>query len=137
MDITVFYLSIVLPNSSLIMQLVLMYHDHDFFPSKQLQICFLFRFILSSIITGYYFIGLAFLNKLTCDGLSFLQSDLYTLVDGFVLRNNARKDPSNPSIELGPEFKKAGYLLCGLGVLNACNLLNVLANCSFFTFIGR
>lgn len=39
----------------------------------------------------------------------FLQSDLYTLVDGFVLRNKARKNPSNPSIELGPEFKKAGY----------------------------
>lgn len=35
-----------------------------------------------------------------------LQSDLYTLVDGFVTRNSARANPSNPSIELGPEFKK-------------------------------
>lgn len=34
------------------------------------------------------------------------QSDLYTLVDGFVTRNKARSNPSNPSIELGPEFKK-------------------------------
>jgi len=37
---------------------------------------------------------------------SFLQSDLYTLVDGFVIRNKARANPTNPSIELGPEFKK-------------------------------
>lgn len=35
-----------------------------------------------------------------------LQSDLYTLVDGFVIRNKARANPANPSIELGPEFKK-------------------------------
>jgi hypothetical protein len=34
------------------------------------------------------------------------QSDLYTLVDGYVIRNPARVKPSNPSIELGPEFKK-------------------------------
>jgi hypothetical protein len=36
----------------------------------------------------------------------FPQSDLYTLVDGFVTRNPARANPANPSIELGPEFKK-------------------------------
>jgi UTP--glucose-1-phosphate uridylyltransferase len=36
----------------------------------------------------------------------FPQSDLYTLVDGFVIRNPARANPANPSIELGPEFKK-------------------------------
>jgi UTP--glucose-1-phosphate uridylyltransferase len=35
-----------------------------------------------------------------------VQSDLYTLVDGFVIRNPARQNPTNPSIELGPEFKK-------------------------------
>jgi UTP--glucose-1-phosphate uridylyltransferase len=35
-----------------------------------------------------------------------MQSDLYTLVDGFIIRNPARTNPSNPSIELGPEFKK-------------------------------
>jgi UTP--glucose-1-phosphate uridylyltransferase len=28
------------------------------------------------------------------------------LVDSFVARNAARTNPSNPSIELGPEFKK-------------------------------
>jgi UTP--glucose-1-phosphate uridylyltransferase len=28
------------------------------------------------------------------------------LVDGFVTRNPARANPANPSIELGPEFKK-------------------------------
>ena len=36
----------------------------------------------------------------------FPQSDLYTLVDGFVIRNPSRANPANPSIELGPEFKK-------------------------------
>lgn len=36
----------------------------------------------------------------------FLQSDLYTVVDGYVIRNEARVNPSNPSIDLGPEFKK-------------------------------
>ncbi|KAM0887446.1 hypothetical protein ACQ4PT_029023 [Festuca glaucescens] len=48
--------------------------------------------------------------KATSD-LQLVQSDLYTLVDGFVTRNSARTDPSNPSIELGPEFKKVGSFL--------------------------
>ncbi|CAK9317954.1 unnamed protein product [Citrullus colocynthis] len=48
--------------------------------------------------------------KATSD-LLLVQSDLYTLVDGFVLRNKARQSPSNPSIELGPEFKKVGNFL--------------------------
>ncbi|KAM7515917.1 hypothetical protein LguiA_005500 [Lonicera macranthoides] len=43
--------------------------------------------------------------KATSD-LLLVQSDLYTVSDGFVVRNNARKNPENPSIELGPEFKK-------------------------------
>ncbi|CAD6252157.1 unnamed protein product [Miscanthus lutarioriparius] len=43
--------------------------------------------------------------KATSD-LQLVQSDLYTLVDGFVTRNSARTNPSNPSIKLGPEFKK-------------------------------
>ena len=42
-------------------------------------------------------------NVITC---LVLQSDLYTLQDGFVTRNPARAKPENPSIELGPEFKK-------------------------------
>lgn len=42
-------------------------------------------------------------NTISCP---VLQSDLYTLQDGFVVRNQARANPENPSIELGPEFKK-------------------------------
>lgn len=49
--------------------------------------------------------------KATSD-LLLVQSDLYTLSDdGYVVRNEARKIPSNPSIELGPEFKKVGNFL--------------------------
>uniref|UniRef100_A0A2P2M0J3 UTP--glucose-1-phosphate uridylyltransferase n=3 Tax=Rhizophora mucronata TaxID=61149 RepID=A0A2P2M0J3_RHIMU len=48
--------------------------------------------------------------KATSD-LLLVQSDLYTLEDGFVIRNKARTNPENPSIELGPEFKKVGNFL--------------------------
>ncbi|KAL6844929.1 hypothetical protein ACP4OV_025588 [Aristida adscensionis] len=48
--------------------------------------------------------------KATSD-LLLVQSDLYTLVDGFVIRNPARTNPANPSIELGPEFKKVANFL--------------------------
>ncbi|KAM7268063.1 hypothetical protein ACFE04_010229 [Oxalis oulophora] len=48
--------------------------------------------------------------KATSD-LLLVQSDLYTLEDGLVVRNKARTNPSNPSIELGPEFKKVGNFL--------------------------
>ncbi|KAJ6809870.1 UTP--glucose-1-phosphate uridylyltransferase [Iris pallida] len=48
--------------------------------------------------------------KATSD-LLLVQSDLYTLVDGFVTRNKERTNPANPSIELGPEFKKVGNFL--------------------------
>ncbi|KAK9285431.1 hypothetical protein L1049_024624 [Liquidambar formosana] len=48
--------------------------------------------------------------KATSD-LLLVQSDLYTLADGFVIRNPSRKNPANPSIELGPEFKKVGNFL--------------------------
>ncbi|PPD74716.1 hypothetical protein GOBAR_DD28366 [Gossypium barbadense] len=48
--------------------------------------------------------------KATSD-LLLVQSDLYTLVDGFVIRNKDRANPTNPSIELGPEFKKVGNFL--------------------------
>lgn len=48
--------------------------------------------------------------KATSD-LLLVQSDLYTLVDGFIIRNKARASPANPSIELGPEFKKVGDFL--------------------------
>ncbi|KAL3613367.1 UTP--glucose-1-phosphate uridylyltransferase [Castilleja foliolosa] len=48
--------------------------------------------------------------KQTSD-LLLVQSDLYTLSDGFVTRNPARTNPANPSIELGPEFKKVASFL--------------------------
>ncbi|XP_058179689.1 UTP--glucose-1-phosphate uridylyltransferase-like [Rhododendron vialii] len=48
--------------------------------------------------------------KATSD-LLLVQSDLYTLNDGFVVRNPARANPANPSIELGPEFKKVANFL--------------------------
>ncbi|KAM3712998.1 hypothetical protein ACJW31_01G221600 [Castanea mollissima] len=48
--------------------------------------------------------------KATSD-LLLVQSDLYTLEDGFVIRNKERTNPANPSIELGPEFKKVGNFL--------------------------
>jgi UTP--glucose-1-phosphate uridylyltransferase len=48
--------------------------------------------------------------KATSD-LLLVQSDLYTVEDGLVVRNKARTNPSNPSIELGPEFKKVGNFL--------------------------
>ncbi|KAI5408144.1 hypothetical protein KIW84_054109 [Lathyrus oleraceus] len=48
--------------------------------------------------------------KATSD-LLLVQSDLYTLQDGFVVRNQARENPENPSIELGPEYKKVSSFL--------------------------
>lgn len=48
--------------------------------------------------------------KATSD-LLLVQSDLYTLEGGFVIRNPARVNPTNPSIDLGPEFKKVGNFL--------------------------
>ncbi|KAG4387406.1 hypothetical protein AAZX31_11G216500 [Glycine max] len=48
--------------------------------------------------------------KATSD-LLLVQSDLYTLQDGLVIRNQARANPENPSIELGPEFKKVSNFL--------------------------
>ncbi|KAJ8752167.1 hypothetical protein K2173_003775 [Erythroxylum novogranatense] len=48
--------------------------------------------------------------KATSD-LLLVQSDLYTLEDGYIVRNKARINPTNPSIELGPEFKKVGNFL--------------------------
>ncbi|XP_051147326.1 UTP--glucose-1-phosphate uridylyltransferase-like isoform X2 [Andrographis paniculata] len=48
--------------------------------------------------------------KATSD-LLLVQSDLYTLHDGFVIRNPRRTNPANPTIELGPEFKKVANFL--------------------------
>ncbi|KAJ6402325.1 hypothetical protein OIU84_014421 [Salix udensis] len=52
-----------------------------------------------------------FLPVKASSDLLLVQSDLYTLVDGFVIRNPARTNPANPSIELGPEFKKVASFL--------------------------
>ncbi|RAL53011.1 hypothetical protein DM860_016246 [Cuscuta australis] len=49
--------------------------------------------------------------KATSD-LLLVQSDLYTLTDdGYVIRNPVRANPSNPSIDLGSEFKKVADFL--------------------------
>lgn len=52
-----------------------------------------------------------FLPVKASSDLLLVQSDLYTLSDGYVTRNNARANPANPSIELGPEFKKVADFL--------------------------
>ncbi|XVE77472.1 hypothetical protein DITRI_Ditri13aG0065400 [Diplodiscus trichospermus] len=54
--------------------------------------------------------GIKVLQLETAAGAA-IRSDLYTLVDGFVIRNKARANPANPSIELGPEFKKVSNFL--------------------------
>jgi hypothetical protein len=63
---------------------------------------------ISEILSHVFWFGSMMRQQLT---LFFVpQSDLYTLVDGYVIRNPARVKPSNPSIELGPEFKKVNQL---------------------------
>lgn len=52
-----------------------------------------------------------FLPVKASSDLLLVQSDLYTETDGYVIRNPARTNPENPSIELGPEFKKVGDFL--------------------------
>ncbi|XP_052627082.1 UTP--glucose-1-phosphate uridylyltransferase 2-like [Lactuca sativa] len=52
-----------------------------------------------------------FLPVKESSNLLLVQSDLYTEKDGYVVRNPARTDPANPSIELAPEFKKVGDFL--------------------------
>ncbi|KAK3225948.1 hypothetical protein Dsin_005810 [Dipteronia sinensis] len=47
-----------------------------------------------------------FLPMNSTSDLLLLQSDLYTAVEGRFVRNTARSNPLNPSIELGPEFEK-------------------------------
>lgn len=48
--------------------------------------------------------------KATSD-LLLVQSDLYTVEDGLVIRNPARSKSENPSIDLSSEFKKVGDFL--------------------------
>ncbi|TVU10319.1 hypothetical protein EJB05_43842, partial [Eragrostis curvula] len=47
----------------------------------------------------------------TTSDLLLVQSDLYTLNDGSLIRNPARVKPSDPLIELGPEFKEVTNFL--------------------------
>lgn len=47
-----------------------------------------------------------FLPVKACSDLLLVQSDLYQVQDGLVIRNPARKSQSNPTIELSSEFKK-------------------------------
>ncbi|KAG5105626.1 hypothetical protein JHK82_042596 [Glycine max] len=61
------------------------------------------------------------------------ESYLYTLQDGLVIRNQARANPKNPSIELGPEYKKVksnitiNFVLGGEYEFDFPNLLHKLA----------
>lgn len=50
-------------------------------------------------------------NKFVFIILLSLQSDLYTVQNGAVVRNRARTIPQNPSIELSGEFKKVQFFL--------------------------
>ncbi|XP_057949642.1 UTP--glucose-1-phosphate uridylyltransferase-like isoform X2 [Malania oleifera] len=43
--------------------------------------------------------------------LLLVQSDLYTIDEGVLVRNKGRKNPVNPCIELGPEFEKVSDFL--------------------------
>lgn len=47
-----------------------------------------------------------FLPLTSTSDLLLVQSDLYTHSEGILFRNNDRKNPANPHIELGAEFKK-------------------------------
>lgn len=40
----------------------------------------------------------------------FLQSDLYTSNEGLMVRNAARANPVDPSIDLGSEFEKVKFV---------------------------
>lgn len=42
------------------------------------------------------------------------QSDLYTVEEGAVVRNIARTNPANPTVELSSEFKKVKMIGCFL-----------------------
>lgn len=55
--------------------------------------------------------------------LIFLQSDLYTCVDGILTRNEARIDSANPTIKLGPEFEKVNL---SIGKSYICSLSHLL-----------
>ncbi|KAK6243620.1 hypothetical protein QUC31_010029 [Theobroma cacao] len=47
-----------------------------------------------------------FLPLNSTSDLLLFQSDLYSFTEGVLIRNDARTTPTNPSIDLGPEFEK-------------------------------
>ncbi|XP_012070327.1 UTP--glucose-1-phosphate uridylyltransferase isoform X1 [Jatropha curcas] len=47
----------------------------------------------------------------TTSDLLLIQSDLYSSAEGVLVRNTARANPVNPSIDLGPEFAKVSDFL--------------------------
>ncbi|KAL6981551.1 UTP--glucose-1-phosphate uridylyltransferase [Sarracenia purpurea var. burkii] len=62
--------------------------------------------------TGNLWMSLKAMKKLVetdeLENYPVSKSDLYTYAEGVLTRNSARKNPANPSIELGPEFEKLG-----------------------------
>lgn len=66
-----------------------------------------------------------------------MQSDLYTLQDGFIVRNPARANPENPSIELGPEFKKVKIYITAYFVLNGEHNINLPSVSQVSNFLSR
>ncbi|KAG1359512.1 putative UTP--glucose-1-phosphate uridylyltransferase [Cocos nucifera] len=60
---------------------------------------------------GIYVPQSRFLPVKATSDLLLVQLDLYTLVHGFVICKRAKINPANPSIALGPEFKKVGNFL--------------------------
>lgn len=56
-----------------------------------------------------------------------MQSDLYTSTEGTLVRNAARANPKDPSIELGPEFGNVNYISPSLqdSFFNLFRMLNV------------
>ncbi|KAK1360149.1 hypothetical protein POM88_044623 [Heracleum sosnowskyi] len=55
--------------------------------------------------------GTVFADGVTSSGKTHTNLGKQPKHDGLVTRNTARKNPANPSIELGPEFKKVANFL--------------------------
>ncbi|PIN25168.1 UDP-glucose pyrophosphorylase [Handroanthus impetiginosus] len=66
------------------------------------------RLTISKLFDQYFALSVPksrFLPVEATSDLFLLQSDIYTLTDSTLARNTARENPSDPSIELGPEFE--------------------------------
>ncbi|KAF2288109.1 hypothetical protein GH714_004447 [Hevea brasiliensis] len=80
--------------------------DTDALKVENLSIAKLFDQAIGIIVPQSRFVPL----NATSDML-LLQSDLYSSSEGILVRNAARDNPVNPSIELGPEFEKVSDFL--------------------------